>query len=125
MATMIYTGAGNTANWSDPNNWKRGVAPGAADTARLEGGAASVVTAPVAVNSIMLLGPQSVTFNGRVQTYGVGACKGLMVCDGGIATFAAGSALVDGRVLQVGVNAVGTLVLGQFEFPLPTQPRRS
>ena len=110
MTTMTYTGAGNTGNWSDAKNWKGGVAPGVSDTALLVGGADSTVTAPVTINNIMILSTQSVTFDGAVTTYGLGNCKGFMVCESGTATFAPGSSLADGGVLQAGLEATGTFV---------------
>ena len=110
MATVIYSGGGNTFNWADAANWQGGSAPGVSDTALLLGGANSTVTAPVTVNAIMILSGQTVTFDGAVTTYGLGNCKGLMVCAGGTAVFAPGSSLADGGVLQAGVRSTGTFV---------------
>jgi fibronectin-binding autotransporter adhesin len=126
MATITYTGDGNTSDWSDGANWKGGVAPGASDSALLVGGAASTVTDPVAVNNIMLLAAQSVTFQTAVTTYGLGACKGLMVCEGGTITFGPGSSLTDGGVLQAGLDATGTIVAtGTVADPTTLQAERT
>ena len=57
----------------------------------------------------MLLGAETITFTGTLNTAGDGACQGLMVCDGATAIFAPGARLNDGNVLIVGNEAVGSV----------------
>jgi T5SS/PEP-CTERM-associated repeat protein len=74
----------------------------------------------------MLLAVQSVTFDTAVTTYGVGACKGLMVCQGGTMTFAPGASLTDGGVLQAGLDATGTIIAkGTAADPTTLQAERT
>jgi T5SS/PEP-CTERM-associated repeat protein len=111
MATMTYSGGGLTGNWSDPLNWSGGVAPGITDTALVHGGPGTTVTSTVSVSNIMLIGGETVTFDNTVNTYGLGACTGFMVCINSTAVFAPGSTLNDaGGALLVGVGGVGGFV---------------
>ncbi len=108
--SIKFSGDGLAGNLLDPNNWVGGVAPGVNDTALITENVGGPVGGTFSVNNMMLLGTETITFTGTLDTAGVGACTGLMVCDGAVAVFAPGATLNDGNVLIVGNDAVGTLL---------------
>lgn len=108
--TIKFSGKGQGGNLVDPKNWVGGVVPGIADTAVITTNVGGPVSGTFSVNNMMLLGPETITFTGALDTAGIGACQGLMVCDGAVAIFAPGATLNDGNVLIVGNDAVGSLL---------------
>ncbi len=106
--TISFTGKGQAGNLQDPNNWAHGAVPGVNDTALITMNTGGPETGTFSVNNIMLLGNETITFQGTVNTAGVGACKGMMVCDGATVVFAPGAVLNDSNVLIVGNEAAGT-----------------
>jgi T5SS/PEP-CTERM-associated repeat protein len=58
---------------------------------------------------MMLLGQETITFTGTLDTASTAPCQGLMVCDNAVAIFAPGATLNDANALIVGNDAVGTL----------------
>ena len=59
--------------------------------------------------SMMLVGQETITFAGTLNTASTVPCQGLMVCDNAVAIFAPGATLNDANALIVGNDAVGTL----------------
>jgi len=110
LTTVKFSGKGLTGNLLDPHNWAGGVVPGVDNTALITMNVGGPVAGTVSVNTVMLLGSEAITFTGTLDTAGVGACTGMMVCDGASAIFAPGATLNDANVLIVGNDAVGTLV---------------
>jgi T5SS/PEP-CTERM-associated repeat protein len=108
--TITFSGKGQAGNLLDPKNWAGGVVPGINDTALITTNVGGPVSGTFSVNNVMLLGSETITFTGTLNTAGIGDCKGLMVCDGAIAIFAPGATLNDGNVLIVGNDAVGGLL---------------
>jgi fibronectin-binding autotransporter adhesin len=108
--TIKFSGNGKPGDLLDPKNWIGGVVPGVTDTALIQENIGGPVTGTFSVNNMMLLGTETITFDGTLDTTGVGACQGLMVCDGAEAIFAPSAVLNDGNVLIVGNDAVGTLM---------------
>jgi T5SS/PEP-CTERM-associated repeat protein len=108
--TITFSGKGQAGDLSDPSNWTGDVAPGVNDTALITMDVGGPVDGTFSVNNMMLLGTETITFSGTLNTAGVGNCKGLMVCDGAVADFTSGATLNDGNVLIVGNDAVGTLL---------------
>jgi len=108
--TITFSGKGQAGNLLDPHNWTGSVAPGVNDTALITKNVGGPVAGTFSVNNMMLLGTETITFTGTLDTAGVGACQGLMVCAGAVAAFAPGATLNDGNVLIVGNDAVGTLL---------------
>src|SRR5580658_58878 len=109
-ATIKFSGDGQAGNLLDPKNWVGGVVPGITDSALITMNVGGPVGGVFSVNNVMLLGAESIKFTGTLDTAGVGACQGLMVCEGATATFAPGAVLNDGNVLIVGNDGVGTMV---------------
>ena len=110
-ASIKFSGKGQAGNLLDPKNWVGGVVPGATDSAFITTNVGGPVNGIFSVNNLMLLGTENITFTGTLSTAGVGACQGLMICDGANATFAPGSVLNDGHVVIVGNDAVGTMLV--------------
>src|SRR5271165_4364838 len=111
--TITFSGKGQPGNLLDPKNWAGGTVPGGNDTALITTNVGGPVSGTFSVNNMMLLGTETITFTGTLNTAGAGACQGLMICDGATSVFAPGSVLNDGNVLIVGNDAVGSLnVLG-------------
>jgi len=108
--TITFSGKGLAGDLADPRNWAGGVVPGIADTALIKINVGAPIGGTFAVNNMMLLGTEKITFTGTLDTAGVGACQGLMVCDGAEAVFAPGAVLNDGNAFIVGNDAVGTLL---------------
>ena len=70
-ATITWTGAGATHNWSDTGNWQGGVVPGAADRAAFVAPVSSplvTVDAPVTLTGIDFSGDGSVQLSGSLVT---------------------------------------------------------
>ncbi len=109
--TIAFSGLGQAGNLLDPNNWAHGVVPGINDTALITTNTGAPMSGIFSVNNMMLLGSETITFNGTLNTAGVGACKGFMVCDGATAVFAPGAVLNDGNVMIVGNEAAGTVLV--------------
>jgi T5SS/PEP-CTERM-associated repeat protein len=107
--TIKFSGKGQAGNLSDPHNWAGGAVPGADGTALITMNVGGPVGGTFSVNNMMLLGTETITFTGTLNTAGVGACQGLMVCDGAVADFTPTATLNDGNILIVGNDAVGTL----------------
>ena len=107
--TIRFNGKGQPGNLLDPHNWAGGVVPGIGDTALIATNVGGPVNGAFSVNNMMLLGTEKIVFQGILNTVGVGACKGLMVCDGATAVFAPGAVLNDGNVMIVGNDGNGTL----------------
>ena len=80
--TITFSGKGLAGDLADPRNWAGGVVPGIADTALIKINVGAPIGGTFAVNNMMLLGTEKITFTGTLDTAGVGACQGLMVCDG-------------------------------------------
>jgi fibronectin-binding autotransporter adhesin len=109
--TMTFSGKGTAGNLLDPKNWVGGVVPGINDAAIITMAVGAPVGGTVRVNNMMILGSETTTFTGTLETVGAGGdCRGLMVCDNAIAVFAPGATLNDENVLTVGNDAVGTLL---------------
>ena len=108
--TIQFSGKGQPGNLSDPKNWAGGVTPGIDDSALITVNVGGPVAGTFSVNNFMLLGTETITFTGTIDTAGVGACQGLMICDGATAIFAPGALLNDGNALIVGNDAAGALV---------------
>src|SRR5580658_2434468 len=108
--TITFSGKGNPGDLLDPANWVRGVVPGIDNTALITMNVGGPVAGTFGVNNMMLLGTETITFTGVLDTAGVGARQGLMVCEGAEAIFAPGAVLNDGNVLIVGNDAVGSLL---------------
>jgi T5SS/PEP-CTERM-associated repeat protein len=108
--TITFSGKGLAGDLSDPNNWTGDVVPGVNDTALITMDVGGPVDGTFSVNNMMLLGSETITFTGTLNTAGVGNCKGLMVCVGAGAVFAPGATLNDGNDLIVGNGAPGTLL---------------
>ncbi len=108
--TITFSGKGQPGNLLDPKNWAGGTVPGIDNTALITTNVGGPVSGVFSVNNLMLLGAETITFTGTLDAAGVGACQGLMVCDGATAIFAAGARLNDGNVLIVGNDAVGSLL---------------
>ena len=108
--TIAFDGKGQPGNLLDPKNWAGGVVPGIGDTALITTNIGGPFAGTFSTNNMMLLGSEKIVFEGTLDTAGVGACKGLMVCDGATAVFTPGAVLNDGNVMIVGNNAVGTLL---------------
>jgi T5SS/PEP-CTERM-associated repeat protein len=109
-ASIKFSGKGQPGNLLDPNNWVGGVVPGPTSSALITENVGGPVGSTFSVNNLMLLGAESIIFTGTLDTAGVGACQGLMICDGATATFTPGAILNDGHALIVGNDAVGALV---------------
>ncbi len=109
--TITFSGLGQAGNLLDPHNWKHNVVPGVNDTAVITMNIGAPMTGVFSVNNMMLLGSETITFGGTLNTAGIGACKGLMVCDGATAIFAPGAVLNDGNVMIVGNEAAGTVLV--------------
>jgi T5SS/PEP-CTERM-associated repeat protein len=110
MATIVYSGLGIAGDWSDPDNWNGGEAPGTADLAQITNGTSNTFGGDISVNSIMIINGGTDTFTGSVTTAGAGSCQGLMVCVGSTMVFVPGSSLTDGGVFLVGVDAAGGFI---------------
>lgn len=108
--TITFSGKGKPGDLLDPANWVGGVVPGIDNTALITMNVGGPVAGTFSVNNMMLLGTETITFTGALDTAGVGACQGLMVCDGAEAIFAPGAVLNDENVLIVGNDAVGSLL---------------
>jgi T5SS/PEP-CTERM-associated repeat protein len=108
--TIVFNGKGHPGNLLDPKNWAGGVIPGIGDTALIATNVGGPVNGVFSVNNMMLLGTEKIVFQGILNTAGVGACKGLMVCDGATAVFVPGAVLNDGNVMIVGNDAAGTVL---------------
>jgi T5SS/PEP-CTERM-associated repeat protein len=108
--TIKFSGKGQPGNLLDPNNWVGDVVPGIDDSALITINIGGPAGGTFSVNNLMLLGTESISFTGAVDTAGVGVCQGVMICEGATATFAPGATLNDGGVLIVGNDAVGALV---------------
>lgn len=108
--TIKFSGLGQTAALLDPKNWVGGVVPGIDNSALITINVGGPVAGTFSVNNLMLLGTETITFTGTLDTAGVGACQGLMICEGADAIFAPGAVLNDGNVLIVGDDAAGTLI---------------
>jgi T5SS/PEP-CTERM-associated repeat protein len=107
--TITFSGKGQPGDLLDPDNWVGDVVPGIADTALITMNVGGPVGGIFSVNNMMLLGSETITFTGTLDTAGTAACQGLMVCDGAVAIFAPGATLNDGNALIVGNDAVGLL----------------
>ena len=108
--TIKFSGKGLPGDLLDPNNWIGDVVPGINNTALITTNIGGPAGGVFSVNNLMLLGSETITFTGTLDTAGVGACQGLMVCDNAEAIFAPGAVLNDGNVMIVGNEAVGSLV---------------
>ena len=108
--TITFDGKGQPGNLLDPKNWTGGVVPGIGDTALITTNVGGPVNGAFSVNNMMLLGTEKIVFQGTLNTAGVGACKGLMVCDGATAVFAPGAVLNDGNAMIVGNEAAGNVL---------------
>jgi T5SS/PEP-CTERM-associated repeat protein len=108
--TIEFSGNGQPGDLLDSKNWDGGVVPGIANSALITINVGGPVSGIFSVNNLMLLGTESITFTGTIDTAGVGACQGVMICEGAAATFAPGAVLNDGGVLIVGNDAAGSLV---------------
>ncbi len=102
----VYSGHGQSGNWSDPNNWTNGVVPGATDTALVQQSA--VLNGSVELDQVMFLGTENITINGNLKTDDTNTCRGVMVCDNAVATFEAGSTLSDAGGFITGQDTIGT-----------------
>jgi T5SS/PEP-CTERM-associated repeat protein len=108
--TIEFSGKGQPGDLLDPKNWDGGVVPGIDDSALITINVGAPVSGIFSVNNLMLLGKESISFTGTVNTAGVGDCQGVMICEGAVATFTPGAILNDGGVLIVGNDAAGALV---------------
>ena len=108
--TTLFSGKGRAGDLLDPKNWNDGVVPGVNDTEVIKMDPGGPVGGTVSVGSMMLLGPETITFTGTLNTVGFGGCSGLMVCVGAGAVFAPGATLNDGNTLIVGKGATGVLL---------------
>src|ERR1700733_6658264 len=99
----------SNVNPPDPKNWNDGVVPGVNDTEVIKMAVGGPVGGTINVGSMMLLGPETITFTGTLNTIGFGGCSGLMVCDNAIAIFAPGATFSDGNTLIVRNDVRGTL----------------
>lgn len=107
--TITYNGHGQADNWSDAANWAGGVAPS---------GVSSIALMPVnatlngtfTVGSLMVLGQETVTVNGTLNTLSPGFCSSFMVCNGALVNFASSSALNTAGGFIVGINEAGAVV---------------
>ena len=108
--TIAFNGKGQPGNLLDPKNWAGGAVPGIGDTALVTTNIGGPFNGTFSVNNMMLLGAEKIVFQGILNTAGVGACKGLMVCDGATAVFTPGAVLNDGNVMIVGNEAAGTVL---------------
>jgi len=107
--TIKFSGKGQAGNLLDPKNWIGGVVPGVNDTALITENVGGPVGGTFSVGSMMLLGQETITFTGTLDTASTAPCQGLMVCDNAVAIFAPGATLNDANALIVGNDAVGTL----------------
>ncbi len=105
----IYQGAGPNVVWNTASNWSGGVVPGAANTALFTSSA--VLTGPVEVGTLMLIGSETVAINGAIKTDSTNTCEGFMVCQDSNVTFNAGSSLTDAGGFEVGVHGVGSVTV--------------
>ncbi len=105
----IYQGTGANAVWNTASNWSGGYVPGAADTALFTHSA--VLTGPIAVGTLMLIGSETMSINGAIQTESTNTCESFMVCQDSNVTFNAGSSLSDAGGFEVGVHGVGSVTV--------------
>jgi T5SS/PEP-CTERM-associated repeat protein len=105
----LYTGHGQSGLWSDPANWTNGIVPGKTDLALIQQSA--VLNGPIDVGTIMLLGTETDTINGAIETESTNTCESFMVCDQAVANFMPGSSLIDAGGFEVGVDSVGTATI--------------
>ena len=89
--TIEFSGKGQPGDLLDPKNWYGGVVPGIDNSALITINVGGPVGGTFSVNNLMLLGSESIVFTGTVDTAGVGACQGVMICEGATATFAPGA----------------------------------
>jgi hypothetical protein len=105
-SAKLYVGLGHAGVWNDPLNWAKGSVPGTADTALITQSA--VLNGPIDVNTLMLLGNETITINGQIKTESTNVCESFMVCEGSTTDFTAGSSLSDAGGFECGVDDVGT-----------------
>ena len=105
----IYQGTSPNVVWNTASNWSAGVVPGAAQTALFTHSA--VLTGPVEVGTLMLIGSETVSINGAIKTDSTNTCESFMVCQDSNVTFNAGSSLSDAGGFEVGVHGVGSVTV--------------
>ena len=101
-----YSGNGQSGNMNDHKNWAGGIAPGPTSTAVVMQSA--VLNGSFEVGQVMFLGAETITINGALKSDNTNTCQGVMVCDGAVATFTAGSTLSDAGGFITGQDTVGT-----------------
>jgi T5SS/PEP-CTERM-associated repeat protein len=106
--TQNFTGLGRLGDWTDAANWGGKTAPGALDFAVVP--MSTTMNGSFASRVLMFLGQETVTINGAITTTSTALCESFMVCDEATAVFTPGSSLLSAGGLQVGVDAVGTLI---------------
>lgn len=106
--TKTYTGHGPAGSFSDAANWT-GTGGINADTIALVPMDATI-GGTVTVAQMMLLGQEAVTLTGTLNTLWQGPCRGFMVCNDAVATFAPTATLNDTGGFVVGVEETGTLI---------------
>jgi hypothetical protein len=74
--TIRFSGKGQPGDLLDPHNWVGDVIPGISDSALITMNVGGPVDGTFAVNNMMLLGTETITFTGTLDTAGVGACTG-------------------------------------------------
>jgi T5SS/PEP-CTERM-associated repeat protein len=106
--TKTYTGHGSSGNFADAANWSGSGGIDANSIATV--GMDATVGGTVTVAQLMLLGREAVTLNGTLNALWQGPCRGFMVCDNAVATFAPTAVLNDAGGFVVGVDSTGTLI---------------
>ena len=105
----VYQGTGPNAVWNTASNWSGGVVPGAINTALFVHSA--ILSGPISVGTLMLIGSETMSINGAIQTTSTNTCESFMVCQDSNVTFNAGSSLSDAGGFEVGVHGVGTVTV--------------
>jgi len=106
--TRLYTGLGQSGNWSDPNNWGGGTAAGASNIALFEMSATE--NGSFTARQLMFLGTESITVNGALTSVSPGLCASFMVCDQATLTLKPTGSITSAGGLIVGNESVGTLI---------------
>ena len=104
----MFSGHGQVGNWSDPANWTGNVLPNTTSSIALFN-ANETLNSNFSVFNMMVLGNETLTINGTLNTTSTNLCRSLMVCDQATMNFTSTSVLNCAGGLVVGNDATGTL----------------
>ncbi len=101
---VTFTGDGAVGNWSDPANWSGDKLPGQHTALN------AVENGTSAFDTLMMLGTETITVNGTIDTNATGASQSFMICQNGTVVLTPSAAFHSDGGFLVGVNGHGTVI---------------